>query len=216
MEANPLPGNPFVDQLCSDRLATAAAEGEPSAVHPSGDGVVVLLRHQEREGEPAQHSFCGAPPVGVLVADVEEFTGIGKVLSRQPEGRAQLRTHLDLLHWQVVGAVLQAGEFRSDVLALSLKLFLVPDRIDDCGVKGSLVGAQPRAFGGGQSGQVREVPAAGDRFQPRIGDGGVEQRPGTTTLFGLGSRLAGQSLQLADAVSALVRTLLDEGFAFMR
>ena len=57
LEPHALSGNPLVDQLGSDRLATTTMEGEPSAVNPSGDGVVVLLRHQQREGEPTQYAF---------------------------------------------------------------------------------------------------------------------------------------------------------------
>jgi hypothetical protein len=77
LEANPLSGNPFVDQLGADYTATATMEGEPSAVHPSGDGIVVLLWYEERKGEPTQYSFCGTPPIGVLITDVEEFACIG-------------------------------------------------------------------------------------------------------------------------------------------
>ena len=55
-----------------------------------------------------------------------------------------------------------------------------------------------------------EASGSVDCFEPGFGDGGVERSPGTTALFGLGARLSGESLQLADAVATSFRALLDQ------
>ena len=52
LQSNPVLGHPFVDKLGASHLAASARDGEPATVHPCGDGVVVPLRHQQREGEP--------------------------------------------------------------------------------------------------------------------------------------------------------------------
>ena len=203
-------GNPFVDQL-----RPSAGDGEFALVHPSGDRLVVLLRHQQRQREPAQHPFGGPSPFAMLVVHVEEFTGVGQLFRRQPERRAQLRTHRDLLMRQVVGALLQARDLLDDGVALTPALPLPADRVDGDGVEVLLLGGQSGPFGGGQPRQRDERFPVRHRFQPGIADGLVEQRPGLTTRVGLRSGLGGEPLQLADPIPARFRALLDQGFALV-
>ena len=95
--ADPPLGHPQVHQ----------ARTEPVLVDPRRRRRVVFLRHEQRQREPAQHALGGAPPLGVVVAHVEQLARERQRVGGEAERGAQLAAHSVQVAPDVAAAVLQ-------------------------------------------------------------------------------------------------------------
>jgi len=73
---------------------------EPAAqrvrIHPFGHGLVVRVRHQQRETEAVQQPLGGTLPVAMLLADLQQLAGERHRALRQPQCLAQGCANLHL------------------------------------------------------------------------------------------------------------------------
>ncbi len=87
------------------------------------------VRHDERQGEPPQHALRGPYPLPVLVAHLDQLTGIRKLVIGYPEIGGQPPPHLQRLPGDARPPLPQAGQLVADATRLDLQLaFLDRDR----------------------------------------------------------------------------------------
>jgi hypothetical protein len=65
-------------------------------VHPVGDGLVVRVRHQQREAEAAQQPLGGAFPLPLVLAHLDQLAGEGQFVLADRQRRTQPVADADL------------------------------------------------------------------------------------------------------------------------
>src|SRR5574343_270609 len=98
------------------------AATQMGAIHPFGHGLVMRIRHQQRQSEAAQQALGGAFPIALIVAHLDQLTGERHVIHIQPQCRTHYSADLDLLVIDVAAPSLEAVNLQTLLLVLLLAL----------------------------------------------------------------------------------------------
>ena len=189
------------------RATVTTVHGQSAALTQRGDSLVVLLRHQQGERESAQHPFGRAPPLAVLLADVEQLAGVRQVVWRRGRGRRRAaRAPRPVRRAGCWCAAPGLSSSAGDTVASSFVVLLAGDRLGASGVEAPLRLGQARSFARRQpcaSAAKSSAPVTASR--PAAARAASNKVRAWLRLSDLSTCLAGKAFQLADSVPAGLR-----------